>query len=197
MTSEAPVLSTRPRPSAELRAVARDQFAAVGFAATSLQQIADIAGYSKSSVLYHFASKEALLDAVLAPAIDELERILQLWLASPATDASRLAFVESFVDFLLAYRQEVHTFINQGQSLVDVPTIARANTLIVQLSSAMCPPAATIEDQLRFGVALGGAAFTLTSGAGYTGEQLPPVEQLRPALLRVVSDLLAPVPVRR
>lgn len=53
----------------------------MGFAATSLQHIADAAGYLKSSVLYHFASKEALLDKVLTPAIDRLDEILERFAA--------------------------------------------------------------------------------------------------------------------
>ena len=52
--------TSRVRAADELKQVALEQFATVGFAASSLQHIADRAGYSKSSVLYHYASKEAL-----------------------------------------------------------------------------------------------------------------------------------------
>ncbi len=58
--------------SDELRAIALDAFASSGYLGTSLQQIADRAGVSKASVLYHFASKEALLEAALTPAVDRL-----------------------------------------------------------------------------------------------------------------------------
>ncbi|MET0976440.1 MAG: TetR family transcriptional regulator [Leifsonia sp.] len=186
--------SVRPRPSDELQAVAIEQFAANGFSGTSLQQIADVAGYSKSSVLYHFASKEALLDAVLTPAIDDLERILDAWLSDTEADAARAAFLEAFVDFLLRYRLEVHTFINQAQSLGDMPVVARANAIIVRLSDAVCPPGASTEDRLRFGMALGGSAYTLAAGITYSGEELAPADELRTALIRIISDLLSPVP---
>ena len=71
-------MTRTPRASAsdELRPIAAARFARDGFQATSLQQIADEAGYSKSSVLYHFASKEALLDALLEPTIDALAEVI-------------------------------------------------------------------------------------------------------------------------
>ena len=47
--------------SDELRTIALTEFANAGYAGTSLQRIADVAGVSKSAVLYHYASKEALL----------------------------------------------------------------------------------------------------------------------------------------
>lgn len=196
-------VSARAKPSDELQAVALEQFATRGFAGTSLQQIADVAGYSKSSVLYHFASKEALLDAVLTPAIDEFGRILDAWITAGSTDAARQAFLEAFVDLLLRYRLEVHTFISQGQSLEDVPVVARANAIILRMADAVCPPESSVEDRLRFGIALGGAAYTLTAdltfGAGMTGENLPggvsaTDADLRPALIHIISELLSPVP---
>ena len=42
----------------QLRDIALTEFATAGYAATSLQRIADLAGTSKASVLYHYASKE-------------------------------------------------------------------------------------------------------------------------------------------
>ena len=130
--------STRPgsrhNAGRELRDIAVAQFASVGYTATSLQHIADAAGYSKSNVLYHFASKEALLDEVLTPAIDNLEEILDRFTAPGASVLARTRFVDDFIDFLLQFKLELHTFINQGQALVGIPVIDRARGLIVRLS---------------------------------------------------------------
>lgn len=180
----------------ELRATALEQFASVGFAGTSLQQIADAAGYSKSSVLYHFASKEALLDEVLTPAVDRLEAILERFLATEETALSRSRFVNDFIDFILEFRLELHTFINQSQSLRGIPVIDRAGVLIVRLSDTLCHGDASTEDRIRFGIALGGAAYTLVAGMTFLGEEIAPAEEIRPALLSVITDLLAPVTVR-
>ena len=172
------------------------QFASVGFAATSLQNIADIAGFSKSSVLYHFASKEALLEEVLTPAIDRLEVILDRFVAEPESVDTRRRFVDDFIDFLLQYRLELHTFINQSQSLRGIAIIDRAGVLIVRLAASLCHEDASSEDRLRFGFALGGAAYSLVAGMTFLGEAVQPDAELRPALRTVMTELLAPVSVR-
>lgn len=187
--------SSRSRPDEELKAIALQQFASAGFAGTSLQNIADIAGYSKSSVLYHFTSKEALLDAAISPAIDKLARILE-GLANHGFGYTRALFVEDFIDFLLEHRLEVHTFINQGQSLRGIPVIDRANSLIVNLSAVLNDEQSTTEERMRFGVALGGAAYTLVAGMTFLGDDIAPEEEIRLALINVVTQLLATIPER-
>ena len=187
----------RHRASGELRAVALEQFSAVGFAGTSLQQIADAAGYSKSSVLYHFVSKEALLDEVLTPAINRLEEIVDRLASSAGTAQTRSEFIDEFIDFLLEFRLEVNTFINQGQSLRGIGVIDRAGRLILRLTSALRGDDTSTIDGIRFGMALGGAAYTLVAGATYFPDQVSPEEEVRQALQSVVTELLAPVPLRR
>jgi TetR/AcrR family transcriptional regulator len=189
--------TSRQRTSDELRAIALGQFASVGFAGTSLQQIADSAGFSKSSVLYHFASKEALLEDVLTPAIDRLEEILDRYVAAGTTVESRQRFVDDFIGFLLEHRLELHTFINQGQSLRGIPVIDRAGALIVRLSDALCDDSASTEDRLRFCIALGGAAYTLVAGMTFFDEEIAPADEVRAALGTVVTELLAPVAVHK
>lgn len=192
-------LPARPSAATELKAIALGQFALVGFGATSLQSIADAAGYSKSSVLYHFASKEALLEAVLDPAIDRLGVILSAFTRSADARLNRQAFVESFigtfVDFLLEHRLEVHIFINQGQSLRGTPVIDRANELIIELTASLFENGSTTEERFRFGIALGGAAYTLVAGMTFAGDALGPPDEIRVALITVVSELLAPAPL--
>jgi TetR/AcrR family transcriptional regulator len=188
--------AARPGAGAELSQMALQQFAAVGFAGTSLQQIAASAGYSKSSVLYHFASKEALLAEVLTPAIERLEAILGGFLTTSEDEASRRRFVEDFVDFLLKHRLEVHVLINQAQSLKGIPVIDRARALIVCLGDALCHEHATTIDRMRFGVALGGAAYSLVAGLTFFDEDVTPADDVRPALIVILTELLAPVAVR-
>ena len=185
--------SARARASDELREVALEHFATVGFGASSLQQIADHAGYSKSSVLYHFASKEALLEAAIGPSIDALEDLLGDLIEFRRSPGERGAFIDRFVDFLLANRLAVHTFVNQGQSLRGIPVIERANVAINRLAEAVCADEATAAEQVRFGFALGGAAFILATGNLYRGDAPElPEDEVRTALVAVLSELLLP-----
>lgn len=180
---------TRPDPARELRTVALERFASAGFAGTSLQQIADAAGYSKSSVLYHFASKDALLEAALAPALDRLEQILEAIPELTRGARERRAFVERFVDFLFEFRLEAHIFINQGQALVDVPVFVRANETIRRLAHFLRRDFNDLQESVRFSVALGGAAYTLVMGVELADIR-PSDDELRGALIDIVSRLL-------
>jgi AcrR family transcriptional regulator len=179
--------------SADLRDIALQEFASAGYTATSLQRIAEVAGVSKSNVLYHYASKEALLEAAIGPAIDRFAQMLEPLQATGLADDAREAFLEQFVDFLLQYRLEVHLFINQGPSLEDVPVIDRANVLIQQLAEFF-KANARVGESLRFGIALGGAAYILanpfTPGLGHEPEEL------RVELVAILRDLLDPVRTR-
>ena len=122
-------------PSAEdLRAIALDEFATAGYLGTSLHRIADLAGLSKSSVLYHYASKEVLLGAAIGPALDAMDAHPRRARGRAADPHRRRTFIVQFVDFLLEHRLEVHMFINQGPSLVDVPVVERANALVRRLA---------------------------------------------------------------
>ncbi|MGW4930947.1 TetR/AcrR family transcriptional regulator [Agromyces sp. NPDC004153] len=184
--------TTRVRAADELKQVALEQFATVGFAGTSLQHIADHAGYSKSSVLYHYASKEALLEAAIEPAISEFETVLDEFLSS--RDRGRRArLVDRVVDMLLEHREAVHVFLIQGPSLSDLPIIARANAAVRRLAAAISEERESVVDQVRFGIALGGAAFLLTAGRTFADEDtLPADDEVRDALHTVLGELLAP-----
>jgi AcrR family transcriptional regulator len=188
-----PQATSRVRAADELRQVALEQFATVGFAASSLQQIADQAGYSKSSVLYHYASKEALLEAAIGPAIDLLERLLGDFVEAGRTLEARRVFIGRFVDFLLGNRLAVYTFVNQGQFLRDIPVIVRANIAIRGLADSICDQDAPLAEQMRFGVALAGATYALVADQAIFDESPRiPVDEVRDALVTVLSELLLP-----
>lgn len=175
----------------ELRRIALAEFASAGYGATSLQRIAELAGLSKASVLYHYGSKEQLLEAAIAPAIDRMDAILSPLKSGDFSD-SREEFLEEFVDFLLEYRLEINMFINQGPSLAEVPVIQRANALIVRLTEYLSANTASVEDKMRFGIALGGSAYMLCT-VHAAGQDAPPVAETRAALLTILSELLTPV----
>ena len=180
----------------DLRRIALVEFAHSGYAGTSLQRIADLAGLSKSAVLYHFVSKEALLEASIGPAIDRLASLMRgAGLTGPdvGDGTDRHDFVEQFVDFLLGHPLEVHLFITQAHFLRDVPVIVRANQLISVLAHYCETSVNSIEDRVRFGIALGGSAYLINTMQAL--ELTPaPEPEVRTALVTVMTELLAPVP---
>ncbi len=178
--------------AAPLLRAALQQFAAFGFEGASLQRIAAEAGLSKSSVLYHFASKEALLDAALRPAVDDLRALVDRMVALH-DDADRRRFAAGFVDYLYEHRLALAVLVNFGQSLAGHRAIDDADALVRELSVRLTPATADPLDVTRFGVALAGAAFMLIAADRWSPDHLPE-DSLRVALQQVVGDLvLGPV----
>ncbi|MET0590664.1 MAG: TetR/AcrR family transcriptional regulator [Naasia sp.] len=174
----------------DLRRIALEQFSSVGFAGASLGSIAEAAGMSKSSVLYHYASKEALLDAAVAPAVERLHSIIDVHAAEGISDQA--AFVSAFVDFILDHGAELHIFMNQGQTLGGIAVIDRANALVERLASLAENDIPTVEGRVRFGIALGGAAYLVAAARTFTPNGLTDPHETRAALVATLSMLLAP-----
>jgi len=180
----------------ELRAIALTEFARAGYGATSLQRIAELAGLSKSSVLYHFASKEALLEAAIAPALERFEGMVTKLERSHASSSDREAFINDFVDLLIEHTLEVHMFVNQAASLEDVLVFDRANMVAARISDYFASTTHSALERMRFGIALGGAAYLMASQHQYPVQQVASIDETRAALLTIVTELLSPVPVR-
>ncbi|EAR23932.1 hypothetical protein A20C1_05727 [marine actinobacterium PHSC20C1] len=176
----------------ELQRIALTEFASAGYTGTSIQRIAELAGLSKSSVLYHFTSKEALLEAAVGPAIDRLEALMAKLEHNGLSAEHRQTFLEEFVDFLFDCRQEVHMFINQGPSLRDVAVIERANDTVRNLATYFAAATTNPHDKMRFGIALGGSAYMLCT-ADNLALPLEANEDTRAALITIMSELLSPI----
>jgi hypothetical protein len=74
--------------------------------------------------------------------------------------------------------------------------VERANRTVAALAESVSSDFESVEEQVRFGVALGGAAYTLVAGTNFSDADLP-VPEVRSALVTIVSDLLIPVRPRR
>jgi len=77
-------------------------FAERGFTGVSVQEIADAAGTHKTTVLYHFDTKDALHEAVLAQALGRIAEIQRQFFAGPIV-RERVAFL---IDQIQAFYAE-------------------------------------------------------------------------------------------
>jgi len=173
--------------------LALERFALDGFMATSVQTIADDAGVSKATVLYHFASKEDLLHHAITPALDEFERLLDaVGEGGSLADASgRKAFVEAFVPFLITNRLGIHIIVTHAHLAHTNPALIRAMTLMSRIADIVERSSTSPIDALRFGVALSGATYSLVSETLLGMDKLDPVE-LEKGLTAVLTDMLQP-----
>jgi AcrR family transcriptional regulator len=104
-------------------AAATRLFAARGFEATPLQDIADEVGVTKQAVLHHFPSKELIrrgvLDAILAHWRDELPRLL---LSATASDERFDAVLDEVYRFFAASPERARFIVREA---LDRPAEAR------------------------------------------------------------------------
>ncbi|CAO5233805.1 TetR/AcrR family transcriptional regulator [Frankia sp. AgKG'84/4] len=85
-------------------------FSQRGFRGTSLQDIAREVGCSKASLLYHFASKEAILVELLAPSTAGMTELTDRLRDEPADRVAARA-VEGLVDLVLRFRREIQLLL--------------------------------------------------------------------------------------
>jgi AcrR family transcriptional regulator len=174
--------------SAPLLQSALRQFAQVGFDGASLQRIAADAGLSKSSVLYHFGSKEALLDAALRPAVEDLANLVEQMVAF-ADDAAQEAFLVRFVDYLYEHRLAIAVIFSHGQALAGHAVIDQADALVRDLAARIKPDGVGDRQMLRFGVALSGAAFMLVAADRWATDHVPD-DEVRAELVDVLGEFV-------
>lgn len=108
---------TREDVCAEFVSIAAQHFADSGYAATSLEEVAAEAGYSKSALLYYFGSKEELLAAVVVELIDEADRVLsQLDRYPPGAERNQAA-IDAMVALALDRRPLVSLAMGPSEEL--------------------------------------------------------------------------------
>jgi AcrR family transcriptional regulator len=172
--------------------VALELFSEHGYEGTALQQIADRVGLTKAALYYHFRSKDDLLEALLAPAVTELDRVLDVAEARPQNTARRRRFVEDYLDYLLRHRR-LMAYMSRDIATLAHPVIATGNRRRRErIEALLAGHEVGFGDQIRAAMAFGGIQAVIV--------QYPDVDaaELRAALLRAASTLLrAGTPGRR
>jgi TetR/AcrR family transcriptional regulator len=91
------------RTRAAILAAAEAIFAERGFAAARLEDVAEVVGIRRASIVYHFRDKRELYEAVLASVVGEFRPRLEAALARPGGLAERVeAAVGAWVDYIAA-----------------------------------------------------------------------------------------------
>lgn len=110
---------TRSARKAQIVAVAIEVIAEVGYAQASIRRIADRVGIAMSAVLYHFGTKDNLVDAI----VEHMYRTMITHVA-PAIDAERTAtgklhtYIRSSIDYFGTHRVALKALASLGTTYV-------------------------------------------------------------------------------
>ncbi|MEU4547557.1 TetR/AcrR family transcriptional regulator [Nonomuraea dietziae] len=111
-------------------------FATQGYKGASLHDIAQVAGCSKASLLYHFVSKEAILAELLTPAGEGLAA-LDARLSGLEGEEAAEAAVTGFVDLAMRFRREVKVLFQDIPVLAGHPALGAVPAIVARLMAAM------------------------------------------------------------
>ncbi|WDZ88246.1 TetR/AcrR family transcriptional regulator [Micromonospora cathayae] len=169
----------------EILAAAARRFAATGYKGTSLQDIAREVGVSKATVLYHFASKEALLSELMAPALADLLE-LDDRLTGLVGAAAQQTAAEGFVDLAVRHRRKIALLRGEFAALLQQPAFAHVQQISERLIAAFAGHSTDHEARVVALVLLAGIAETCGEFGDLTDDDL------RAALLGLVRRALPP-----
>ena len=142
----------RGRPGHDQPAVLRaaiDLFNRKGYDATSIGDVADELGVTKSAVYHHVASKDALLAEALDEALVELEALVAGAVAADGSAYDRLRdVVRRSVEVLVAHQPAVTLLLRvHGNSPTELAALERRRRIDAQLAALV--RAAAAEGALR------------------------------------------------
>lgn len=133
---------------------AAEIFATFGFAGTSVQQIADAVGYSKTGLLHRFPSKKVLHDAVVAEAGERVDSVIARASDIPDGSDRRERIMELFAGEVLDRPSIVKLLLESFRPTSEDPRRHELQGMAIRLVSSLGLPLDTAEDRMRVILAL-------------------------------------------
>lgn len=148
----------RARPTdtrARIQAVARELFTEKGVQQTSLRDIADRLGITKPALYYHFDSREALVESLLQPIVDETEAFLAAREGAAEPPGPRLLLGEYF-DLLFRHRDTLTMVVRDLSTFGSLELSERVFDWRHRLFALVLGPEPPLALRVRAVVAFGG-----------------------------------------
>jgi AcrR family transcriptional regulator len=169
------MLSTR----AQILDAARRLFVRQGYQHTSIREIAEQLGMTKTAVLYHFPTKADILAAVAEPFIDDLAATLD-------RATTREEVFAGMLDVYLRHRALLRDNVMHDLALLaQGPTVRRFTELMFLANRMAAGPDPTLREKVRAAQAIAALSDPVIA---YADE---PADQMRAEVLRGISRLYA------
>jgi AcrR family transcriptional regulator len=169
------MLSTR----AQIIDAARRLFVRQGFQHTSVREIAEQLGMTKTAVLYHFPTKADVLVAVAEPFLADLGKAVD-----GAT--SRQEVFDRLIDVYLRHRALLRDNVMHDLALLtQAPTLRRFTELMIKAGELAAGPDPTLRDKVRAAQAIAALSDPVIMFAD------EPADQMRAEVLRGIALLYA------
>ena len=118
-------------------AAAIELFSERGVSGTSLQMIADRLGIGKAAVYYQFKTKEGIIEAVLAPAFEQMRSIIA---DGEGSDSPQEVAIVGLSGLVIAQREVVAALSQDPEVRRFLETHNEASGLLLQLGAMLLGP---------------------------------------------------------
>ncbi|ASR34941.1 TetR family transcriptional regulator [Prauserella marina] len=143
-----------------LLATALTLFSEHGVEGTSLQMIAAELGVTKAAVYYHFKTKDEITEAVAAPALRELDAVIDEALAQRSRGAQIDHALAGFADLVVQHRALVALFNSDPGIMRAIDRSLSGNeNLMTRLMTILVGPEPDFADRITVHVVLVGLAM--------------------------------------
>lgn len=184
--------STRER----IQRVALDLFGEQGYEKTSLREIAERLDVTKAALYYHFRSKEAILESVLADYLTEIDEFVDWAVEQPTDAASRRRVIARYAE-IVDHRLKAMRFMQQGSVDVKNSEIGqRFRAAMKRVHAVFRDEDAPLVEQVRvlaavLTVHVGTMSFGEPNSPFHDPDRPPPDPgEVRAAVLEVAGDLI-------
>jgi AcrR family transcriptional regulator len=179
---------------ARIQAVAVELFTEQGYDGTSLREIAERLNVTKAALYYHFKSKEDIVASLVEDYVGQIDDLIAWGRQEPRTPQTRAEILRRYVG-IVTDGHTVFRMLHQNQAAASSMSGSKGRSELFRerlraLADLLSEPGASLAEQLRPAMALGGISVAWMSFADEVSDQ----QALCAAVLAIASDMAGAAP---
>jgi AcrR family transcriptional regulator len=182
---------------ARIQAVAVELFTEQGYDKTSLREIAERLNVTKAALYYHFRSKEDIVASLVDDYVSQIDELIAWGAQQPRSPQTRAEILRRYVG-IVTEGHSVFRMLHQNQAAASSMSGSKGRSELFKerlraLTELLSEPGASLAEQLRAAMALGGISVAWMSFA----DEVTDHQALCAAMLAVASDMAGAAPPRQ